>query len=138
MISPFWATIIVIAFILIFGVGVPILEQKLPKYISYRWCVVVVVLALLIGVIIDFDVLSDEARKIVLIGGLVIAGIFVVLRTFEKAFANGWLKGAQIEAKKGDISIKVSSPKQLDESITQLQESGFEMLDREYVDKICK
>jgi uncharacterized membrane protein YoaT (DUF817 family) len=138
MISPFWATVIIIAFILIFGVGVPILEQKLPKYISYRWCVVVVVLALLIGVIIDFDVLSDEARKIVLIGGLVIAGIFVVLRTFEKAFANGWLKGAQIEAKKGDISIKVSSPKQLDESITKLQESGFDMLDSEYVNKICK
>ena len=114
MISPFWATIIIIAFILLFGVVVPILDKLVPKYISYRWCVVVVVLALLIGVIIDFDVLSDEARKIVLIGGLVIAGIFVVLRTFEKAFANGWLKGAQIEAKKGDISIKVSSPKQLD------------------------
>ena len=138
MISPFWATIIIIAFILLFGVGVPILDKLVPKYISYRWCVVVVVLALLIGVIIDFDVLSDEARKIVLIGGLVISGIFVVLRTFEKAFANGWLKGAQIEAKKGDISIKVSSPKQLDESITKLQESGFDMLDSEYVNKICK
>lgn len=138
MISANWATVIIVAFILLFGVGVPILDRKCPKYISYRWCVVVVVLALLIGVTIDFDVLSDEARKIVLIGGLVIAGIFVVLRTFEKAFANGWLKGAQIEAKKGDISIKVSSPKQLDESITKLQESGFDMLDSEYINKICK
>ena len=138
MISPFWATIIIVAFIIVFGVGVPIMDKRFPKYISYRWCVVVVILALLIGVIIDFDVLSDEARKIMIVGGLVITGAFVVLRTFEKAFANGWLKGAQIEAKKGDISIKVSSPKSLGESITTLQESGFDTLDSEFVNKICK
>lgn len=138
MISPFFATIIIISFILIFGVGVPILDKLAPKYISYRWCVIVVVLALLVGVVIDFDVLSDEARRIVLIGGLIISGLFVVLRTFEKSAANGWLKGAQIEAKKGDISIKVSSPKSLDESITTLQESGFDKLDGEYMSKIFK
>lgn len=109
MISPLWATIIIVAFILIFGVGVPILDRKAPKYISYRWCVVVVVLALLIGVIVDFEVLSDDARHVVLIGGLVIAGAYVVLRTIEKVLANGWLKGATIEAKKGDIEVKLHS-----------------------------
>ena len=114
------------------------MDKVAPKYVSYRWCVVVVVLALLIGVVIDFDVLSDEARKIMMVGCLVIAGGYVLLRTAEKAFANGWLKGAQIEAKKGDISIKVSSPKSLNESITTLQESGVDMLDSEYVNKICK
>lgn len=138
MISPFWATVIIVAFILVFGVGIPIVERRAPKYISYRWCVVVVILALLIGVVIDFDVLSDDARKIMMVGCLVISGGYVLLRTAEKAFANGWFKGAQIEAKKGDISIKVSSPKSLDESITTLQESGFDMLDSEYVNKICK
>jgi hypothetical protein len=138
MISPFWATAIIVVFILIFGVGVPIMDKWFPKYISYRWCVVVVVLALLIGVVIDFQMISDDARKIMMVGALVIAGGYVLLRTIEKAFANGWLKGAQIEAKKGDISIKVSSPKALDESITTLQESGFDLLDKEYVDKICK
>lgn len=109
MISPFWATIIIVAFILIFGVGVPILNKKAPKYISYRWCVIVVILALLIGVIIDFEVLSDEARKVVLVGGLVIAGVYIVLRTLEKTLANGWLRGATIEVRKGDIEAKVSS-----------------------------
>lgn len=109
MISPLSATIIMVTFILIFGVGVPILNKKVPKYISYRWCVIVVALALLIGAVIDFEVLSDEARKIVLVGGLVISGVYVILRTIEKVLANGWLKGASIEATKGDISVKLSS-----------------------------
>lgn len=109
MISPVVATVILVAFILIFGVGVPVLGRRVPKYISFRWCVVVVTLALLIGAVIDFDVLSDEARKIVLIGGLVIAGIYVFLRTVEKILANGWLKGASIEIEKGDIKAKVHS-----------------------------
>lgn len=109
MISPFWATIIIVAFILIFGVGVPLLNRKAPKYISYRWCVIVVVLALLIGVVVDFEVLSDDARKAILVGGLVIAGVYVALRTIEKVLANGWLQHTQIEAKKGDMSVKISN-----------------------------
>lgn len=111
MISAHIATIIVLAFIIIFGVGVPILDKRVPKYISYRWCVVVVVLALLIGVVVDFGELPQDIRRAVVIGGLVIAGAYIVLRTIEKALANGWLRGAKIEAKKGDISVSVSSDK---------------------------
>lgn len=111
MISARWATVIIVAFILLFGVGVPILDRKCPKYISYRWCVVVVVLALLIGVIVDFGELAQDIRHAVVIGGLVIAGAYIVLRTVEKALANGWLRGSKIEAKKGDISVSVSSDK---------------------------
>lgn len=109
MISPTSATIIIVSFIIIFGVGVPILNRKAPKYMSYRWCVVVVILALLIGAVIDFDVLSDDARRIVLIGGLAIGGGYVLLRTIEKVLANGWLRGATLEASKGDMSVKLSS-----------------------------
>lgn len=111
MISAHIATIIVLAFIIIFGVGVPILDKRVPKYISYRWCVVVVVLALLIGVVVDFGELPQDIRRAVVIGGLVIAGAYIVLRTVEKTLANGWLRGAKIEAKKGDISVSVSSDK---------------------------
>ncbi len=109
MISPELATAIVIAFILLFGVVVPVLNRKAPKYISYRWCVVVVLLALLIGVIVDFGELGDAARQAVIVGALVVAGVYVILRTLEKALANGWLRGATIEAKKGDISVTVTS-----------------------------
>lgn len=111
MINPTWATAIILAFILLFGVIVPIINRKAPKYISYRWCVVVVALALLIGVVVDFGELSGDVRMAVVVGGMIIAGVYVVLRTIEKALANGWLRGASIEAKKGDISVKVSSDK---------------------------
>lgn len=109
MISPLFATIIMVSFILIFGVGLPILNKKAPKYISYRWCVIVVILALLIGAVIDFEVLSDDARRVILIGGLVIAGAYILLRTIEKVLANGWLKGATLEAKKGDMSLTLTA-----------------------------
>lgn len=109
MIEPIWATVIIIAFIIIFGVGIPVLNIKASKFVSYRWCVVVVALALLIGATIDFDMLSDESRRIVLLGGIIIAGLYVVLRTIEKILSKGWLKGASFEAKKGDIEVKLSS-----------------------------
>lgn len=109
MIEPTPATIIIVVFILLFGVGLPILNKKAPKYISYRWCVVVVVLALLIGSVVDFDVLSDDARKTILLGGLIIGGLYIVLRTVEKALANGWLRGASVEIEKGDAKVKLSA-----------------------------
>lgn len=111
MISPEFATIIIIAFILLFGVGVPILNVKAKKFISYRWCVVVVVLALLIGAVVDFDVLSDETRRTVILGGLIIGGLYVVLRTAEKVLSKGWLRGTRVKAKKGDAEIELSSDK---------------------------
>ena len=109
MISPTFATIIIVSFILVFGVVIPIINKKAPKYISYRWCVVVVILALLIGAVVDFDVLSDEARNVVLMGGLIVSGGYVLLRTLEKVLANGWLKGAKLEVQKGDLSASLSA-----------------------------
>lgn len=109
MIKPEIATIIIIVFIMLFGVILPILNRRAPKYVSYRWCVVVVILALLIGSVIDFGALPDDARQSILVGGLVIVGAYIVLRTVEKALANGWLRGASIEASKGDISVKVKA-----------------------------
>lgn len=109
MIRPEFATIIIIAFILIFGVGIPVLNVNAKKFISYRWCVVVVALALLIGAVVDFNVLSDETRRTVILGGLIIGGLYVVLRTAEKVLSKGWLKGARVKAKKGDAEIELSS-----------------------------
>lgn len=109
MIDPTFATVIIVVFLLIFGVGLPLLNVKFSDFVSYRWCVIVVILALLIGAVIDFDMLSDEARYVVLLGGLIIVGVYVALRTIEKVLAKGWLKGARIEASKGDISVKVTS-----------------------------
>jgi fucose permease len=105
MLSPETATIIIVAFLVVFGIIMPILNKKLPKFISYRWSVIVVILALLIGAVLDFDALSEQVRYGLIVGGLVIAGGYILLRTVEKALANGWLRGAEIEAEKGDIKV---------------------------------
>lgn len=109
MLSPDIATIIVVAFLVVFGVILPIFNRKLPKFISYRWCVVVVILALLIGAVLDFGALSDEVRYALIVGALVISGGYILLRTIEKALANGWLRGIRLDVRKGDASATLSS-----------------------------
>lgn len=109
MIPPTVATVVVVSFVVVFGLVLPIINRVAPKYVSYRWCVVVAVLAMMLGVVIDFGELSDEARLYVILGGLVIAGGYVFLRTIEKALANGWLRGVRLDAKKGDASVSLHS-----------------------------
>lgn len=109
MLSPDTATIIVVAFLIVFGIVMPILNKKLPKFISYRWSVIVVILALLIGAVLDFGELSDEVRYALVIGALVISGGYILLRTVEKALANGWLRGVRLDVRKGDASASLSS-----------------------------
>ena len=109
MIDPAVATAIIIGFLVVFGLCLPVLNKLAPEYVSYRWCVVVVVLALLIGVIVDFAELSDEIREDMILGALIIAGGYVALRTIEKALANGWLRGVRLDVRKGDASATVSA-----------------------------
>ena len=63
----------------------------------------------MVGVIIDFDHLADSTRDIVLKGGLILVGLYLVLRTCEKVLYNGWLKGINLKGSvsKGDITAKV-------------------------------
>lgn len=106
MIEPSIATVVIVSFLIVFGIIMPILNKKFPKFISYRWSVIVVILALLIGAVIDFDALTENVRYALILGALIIAGGYILLRTIEKALANGWLRGAEIEAEKGDIKVK--------------------------------
>lgn len=109
MVDPSVATVIVIGFLGVFGLILPILNHVAPKYVSYRWCVVVAVLAMGLGVVVNFSGLSEETRNIVILGALIIAGGYVFLRTIEKALANGWLRGVRLDVRKGDASASVSS-----------------------------
>ncbi|WP_405329521.1 hypothetical protein [Fibrobacter sp.] len=117
MISPTFATIIIISFILLFGVGIPVLNVKAEKFISYRWCVVVVVLAMLIGAVVDFETLSDEVRHTVILGGIIVAGVYIGLRTVEKVLSKGWLAGTTLKARKGDAEVELSSEGKKDENL---------------------
>lgn len=112
MIDPEMATYIVCSFIIIFALIVPTCAviPKLKEIISYRWLVVVTYLAITIGVIVDFEHLDDTVRGAVILGGAVLSGLFIVLRSIEKGLYMGWLGGGRVEAsvEKGDAKAKVS------------------------------
>lgn len=109
MLSPNIAIWILVGFIVLFAVVLPILNIKFSQYISLRWMCLVVILALLVGVVVDFVGLDDTSRHIVILGGVVIAGLYVLARSLEKALYNGWLgKGSiKLSAEKGDLKGSV-------------------------------
>lgn len=114
MLSPDVATVVIVSFLVVFGIVMPIFNRKLPKFISYRWSVIVVILALLIGAVLDFGELSDDVRYALTVGALVISGGYIFLRTIEKALANGWLRGMRLDVRKGDASASLSADKEED------------------------
>lgn len=110
MITPSSAAIILVAFIAIFGIGIPFLEQipKLKGAISYRWAVMVTLMAVMLGCILDFSHLNDQARVYTLVGITIICALFIILRSAEKVLANGWHIGVdRVTLSKGDFHGEV-------------------------------
>jgi hypothetical protein len=111
MIDPYSATAILAAFLVIWGVIIPVcgVIPKVKEVISLRYMIVVVFLAATIGVIIDFSALDDATRNTVIIGGAILSGLFILVRSLEKALYNGWLGSQRINAhvEKGDIKAGV-------------------------------
>lgn len=116
MIDPYITTAIMVGFIIIFGMILPILDKsrRFGSFVSFRIAVLVVFLSMAVGVVLDFSHLHDTLRLIIIVGALILGGIFILIRTWEKAAANGWSIGVKkIEASKGDakISVDVDSEK---------------------------
>ena len=109
MIASNIAVLVLAALALILAIVIPILNsiEKLSNCISLRWSCVVIILLIMTGVVVDFSHLSDNTRDIVLKGGLIIVGIFLVLRTFEKILYNGWLKGFNLKGSVQKDGIKL-------------------------------
>ena len=105
MISPTAATFILISTAIFLMIIVPILDgsKRFGKYISLRYTLVVVVLSMVLGCVLNFSHLVESSRNIVLMGGLIIVGLFVVVRSLEKVKLGN--KYISVEAKKGDASI---------------------------------
>ena len=110
MITGDIAIIVLGCLALILALIIPVLDsfEKLSKFISLRWSCVAIVILIMVGVVIDFNHLADDTRNIVLTGGLIVVGGFIVLRTLEKVLYNGWLKGLNLKGsvQKGDIIAK--------------------------------
>lgn len=111
MIDPQTATYILIGFLFIWAILIPVFGAipKIRSIISFRYLIVVVFLACLVGVIIDFGELDSAVRMAVIIGTMIICGIYIIIRSIEKAFYNGWLERPSVNAsiKKGDISANI-------------------------------
>lgn len=111
MIDSYTATYVIIGFLIIFGILIPILDKipKIKNFVSFRWTLVIVYSALCIGVIIDFEHLDNSVRFAVVIGGIILAGLFVLVRSIEKAFINNWhLPRTRASISKGDIQADIS------------------------------
>lgn len=105
MIEPSVATILVCAFALFLLIIIPILDgsKRFGRFISLRYTVTAVMIALMLGCVLDFSHLVDESRNIVLYGGIIISGIFIIVRTLDKIKLGG--KHIEISAEKGDAKI---------------------------------
>lgn len=109
MVSSNLAFYTIVSFVIIFGVIIPVLDKiKIFKpFVSFRWSVIVILLAALFGVVIDFSHLTDEVRLAIVIGSIIVSGIYVLIRTFEKLVFNGYTFGLKkISLQKGDVSAE--------------------------------
>ena len=129
MIDSYTATLIIVSFLVVFGVFIPILD-KLPRVrsiVSFRWTLVVIYSAMCLGVIIDFEHLDTSVRFLVVLGGIILSAIFVFVRSYEKANVNHWkIPHARASLSKGDVSAEFSvSSKIKDSSCLELDDTTF-------------
>lgn len=122
MISANLALWILVGFIVVLAIAIPLLDsvEKFSKFISLRWTCVSVILLIMVGVIINFNHLSDNTRDIVIRGGLIVVGVFLVLRTVEKVLSKGWLRGINVKGtiQKGDLKATAEIKKSEESSDT--------------------
>lgn len=111
MITPDLAMWILIGLAALLLIVIPLLDstEKFSKIISMRWTCTAIILILMVAVVVDFEHLSEETRALILKGGLIVVGAFILLRSIEKVISNGWLKGMNIKGtiEKGGVKATV-------------------------------
>lgn len=105
MLTPTVAALILVAVTLLLLILIPVLDgsEKFHQYISLRYTLVAVSLIMALGCVLDFSHLTESSRNIVLAGGLVLVGLFVVVRSLEKMKLGN--KVINLSAEKGDIKV---------------------------------
>jgi ABC-type nickel/cobalt efflux system permease component RcnA len=115
MLTPTVAAIILLVACIVLLIVIPMLDgsEKFNKFISLRYTLVALTLIMALGCILDFSHLSESSRNIVLMGGMILVGIFVLVRSLEKmklgkkvidisAEKNGVKVAAKIQNKEGE------------------------------------
>ncbi len=108
-VSPYSAT-----WIMLILIGVMLLIpafEKIPilgRVVSLRWSLVVITTVLMVAVVIDFSHLDNSVRMAVIVGGIILAGIFLIARSIEKWLYNGWgFKAKKIEGDLGEKKLTI-------------------------------
>ena len=91
MLSGVATAIGMIIIFLLLGFGVPMLKGTNPAVTSFRVVFVAFIAVAMGGVLVDFTHIPDSTRDIVVRGGVIIIGGFVLVRSIEKWLSNGWL-----------------------------------------------
>lgn len=91
-INPYHATYITVALIAFLLIVVPLCERIpwIGECVSRRWVVVAIITTLMVAVVIDFSHLENSIRMAIIVGGFVIGGAYILVRSLEKAMAKGW------------------------------------------------
>lgn len=105
MLTPELSALILLIVSVLLLIIIPILDgtKKFSKYISLRYTLVAVALIMALGCVLDFSHLAESSRNTVLMGGLILVGLFVAVRSLEKLKLGG--KKIEFSASKGDAKI---------------------------------
>jgi len=108
MLTPIVAAIILLVVSMVLLIIVPMLDgsERFHKYISLRYTLVALSLIMALGCVLDFSHLSESSRNIVLMGGMILVGLFVVVRSLEKLKLGS--KVINVSAQKGDIKVSAN------------------------------
>ena len=108
MLTPELAAIILLAVCALLLIVIPILDgsKRFSKYISLRYTLVAVALIMALGCVLDFSHLAESSRNIVLMGGLILVGLFVAVRSLEKMKLGG--KKIEFSIEKGDAKMSTT------------------------------
>ena len=105
MIEPSFATLIILTMGILLMFVIPFLDssKRFGKYISLRYTLVVVTTLMALGCVLDFSHLGESSRNITIMGGLILVGVFVAVRSLEKLKLGS--KTIVVTARKGDAEI---------------------------------
>lgn len=108
MLTPELAAIILLVICVLLLIVVPMLDgsKRFSKFISLRYTLVSVTLIMALGCVLDFSHLAESSRNIVLMGGIILVGIFVAVRSIEKLKLGG--KKIELSIEKGDAKVSTT------------------------------
>lgn len=121
MIEPNFATIVILGVGLLLIVIIPLLDgsERFSKFISLRYTLVSVCLLMALGCILDFSHLSDKSRNIILLGSLILVGLFVTVRSLEKMKIGN--KVIELSAQHGNTKVNAKLQNKKDSQIVEYE-----------------